>query len=242
MKRAVTGVGSLVGLVLVICAVMGAVLLGTQGTWHSELHVPAGRTAIVVEPALASVIGPTISVHARTADPNVPLFIGRARPDDAAALVQTTDRLRVTGLSGARLLATDDAPGSGTLPALDGVDVWHSRTVRDGDARLSYRAERGAQSAVIARADGRPLPAVALTLSWTNRTWYWIPLLLLVAGLGLIAGLRRWNRPATARSRTWSVGRGGSLARARRIGRPARPGKTAHVGRRRAASGSRRGR
>ena len=64
MKRAITGAITLVGLVLVILSVMGVILLGSNGTWHSELKVPAGRTAVVVQPALASVLGPAITVRA----------------------------------------------------------------------------------------------------------------------------------------------------------------------------------
>ncbi len=239
MKRAVMGAGTLVGLVLVICAVMGLVLLGTHGTWHSELQVPAGRTAIVIEPALASVMGPTVSVHARTSDPDVALFIGRARPDDTEALVGSTDRLLVTGLDGARLLRTSDADGTEPLPAPDGVDVWHSRVLAQGDARLSYRASAGAQSAVVARADGQPLPEVSLTVSWSDRTWYWVPLLLLAIGLVLLYAVRRWNRPAAVRAAGLSaVRRRARAVRPRRPGGADRPGRSGHVGRRRATSRS----
>src|SRR3954470_12095531 len=105
MKRAITGVLTLVGLVLVICSVMGVLLLGVNGTWHSQLKVPAGRTAIVVEPALAAVIGPRITVAADVdGDAALPLFVGRARPDDTKALLETSDRLVVSGLDGSRAL------------------------------------------------------------------------------------------------------------------------------------------
>lgn len=242
MKRAITGAATLVGLVLVICAVMGFVLLGTHGTWHSELQVPAGRSAVVVEPSLASVIGPTISVQARTGDPAVPLFVGRARPDDTAALVGSTDRLVVTGLDGARQLSTREASGSEGLPALDQVDVWHSRVVDDGSATLVYRAAPGAQSAVIARADGAPLPAVSLRLTWSDRTWFWVPSLALVVGLALLYAVRRWNRPPAVRAAGLSPAR--RRGRGLRPHRPAvvdRPSRSGHVGRRRATSRSRRG-
>jgi hypothetical protein len=236
MKRAATRLGTLVGLVLVICSVMGFLLLGTQGTWHSELRVPAGRTAVVIEPALASVMGPSISVHAQ-ADSDVPLFIGRARPDDTDALLESSDRLVVTGLDGARRLHTSRAQGSDPLPAPASVDIWHRSTTGEGQTRLSYHAARGAQSAVVARADGAPLPALSVTVSWSNRTWYWIPLVLLLAGLGLILWLRRWSRPPTR------VGAAAAAARRRRSAaarRPARRGAGGHVGRRRATTSRRR--
>src|SRR4051794_28213254 len=124
MKRAIAGVLTLVGLVLVICSVMGVILLGVNGTWHSELKVPAGRTAVVVDPALAAVIGPRITVAAevdRDADAGVPLFVGRARPDDTNALLETSDRLVVSGLDGARALSARRLHGSDPLPTPDSV-------------------------------------------------------------------------------------------------------------------------
>ncbi|KQX69651.1 hypothetical protein [Angustibacter sp. Root456] len=242
MKRAITGVATLVGLVLVICSVMGFVLLGSHGTWHSELQVPAGRSAIVIEPALASVIGPTVSVQARTSSPGAPIFIGRARPDDTAALVDTTNRLVVTGLDGARRLTTRSASGSEGLPPLDQVDVWHSRVQGDGAATLVYRAAPGAESAVIARADGAPMPAVSVRLAWSDRTWFWVPVLMLVLGLGLLYLVRRWNRPPAVRAAGLSsVRRRARSMRPHRGGAADRPSRSGHVGRRRAASRARRG-
>jgi hypothetical protein len=242
MKRAITGAATLVGLVLVICAVMGFVLLGAHGTWHSELQVPAGQSAVVVEPSLASVIGPTISVQARTGSQAVPVFIGRARPDDAAALAGDTNRLVVTGLDGARQLSTRVAEGSEGMPAPDQVDVWHSRVVGDGSATLVYRASPGAQSAVIARADGAPLPALSLRLTWSDRTWFWVPSLALVAGLATLYLVRRWNRPPAVRAAGLSPARRrGRTLRPHRPGVADRPSRSGHVGRRRATTRSGRG-
>lgn len=241
MKRAVTGVATLVGLVLVICAVMGSVLLGPHGTWHSELHVKAGQDAIVVEPALASVIGPSVSVQAHAIDSDAPLFIGRARPDDTEALVSSSDRLLVSGFDGVRLLRAVPVRGSAPFPAPDSVDVWHSRVVGEGEARLSYRAVPGAESVVVSRADGQPLPEVLLTVSWSDRTWFWVPILLLLTGLALLYAVRRWNRPAALRAAGLSsVRRRARAMRPRRPGGAGRPSRSGHVGRRRATTGSRR--
>ncbi len=242
MKRAVTGAATLVGLVLVICSVMGFVLLGAHGTWHSELQVPAGRSAVVIEPSLASVIGPTVSVQARTAGPATSIFIGRARPDDTAALVGTTNRMLVTGLDGARRLSTRSASGSEGLPAPDTLDVWHSRVLGDGGATLVYRAAPGAESAVIASADGAPLPALSLRLAWSDRTWFWVPLLLLVAGLAVLYLVRRWNRPPAVRAAGLSsVRRRARSMGPRRAGAADRPSRSGHVGRRRATTRAGRG-
>ncbi|WP_460461461.1 PH domain-containing protein, partial [Angustibacter peucedani] len=233
MKRAATGVMTLVGLVLVICAVMGAVLLGPHGTWHTELHVPAGRSAVVVSPSLASVIGPRISLEASAdGDAGVPLFAGRARPDDADALVDTADRLVVDGLDGARELSTSRRSGTDPVPAPADLDVWGSSATGTGDLRLTYRAPLGAQTVVLARTDGRPLPAMTLRLAWSDRTWLWLPAVLAVVGLALVLLARRVRRPASASGLSAAARRRRRLSTGASRPRPGagRPAKTKHVG------------
>lgn len=251
MKRAVAGAATLLGLVLVLCAVMIAVLLGWRGTWHVELDVPAGRTAVVLRPSVASVIGPATSVQASTTD-STSLFVGRARPDDTAALVGTVDRLDVEGLAGARQLSTSSRSGSGTLPAPSGLDVWGSSATGSGTVRLSYRATPGAQAVVVASADGQPLPALTLRVGWSDRTWLWGPVLLALLGFALLALARRWRprpagramSPAARRrqrlasnqaTRRAAVSAGGSAKRPSSAPPPVK-----HVGRRRAEPASRR--
>jgi hypothetical protein len=243
MKRAITGAITLVGLVLVILSVMGVILLGSNGTWHSELKVPAGRTAVVVQPALASVLGPAITLRAEAdaaADQQVPLFLGRARPDDASALVESSDRLLVSGLDGARQLSTVHRNGNDPFPVPDTVDVWQSQATGSGAVATSYGARPGAESVVIARSDGKPLPAMTLHLGWTRAVWFWIPAALLLAGLGLILLGRRLRAPSKPRRIPVAVAAQPQPHPA--TGRRARSGATQHVGRRRAtpANGRRR--
>ncbi|WP_426561672.1 hypothetical protein ACPPVT_15215 [Angustibacter sp. McL0619] len=247
MKRAITGALTLVGLVLVILAVMGVVLLGSKGTWRSAVSVPAGRSAVVVDPALAAVMGPRISVRADVADPaddNVQLFIGRARPDDTRSLLESTDRFLVTGMDGARGLATSHLNGNDLLPAPGSVDIWQSSAAAAGSAALSYQARPGAETVVITRADGKPLPALTLRLGWSRVLWYWVPTLLLLAGLGAIVLAmrmrapsrppRRFPLPATRHPKPKAAAAASTTSRS--------SGKPQHVGRRRAtpANGRRR--
>jgi hypothetical protein len=245
MKRAITGALTLVGLVLVICAVMGVIVLGSHGTWHSEVTVPAGRTAVVIDPALASVIGPRISVRAEVdspADEGVQLFVGRARPDDTKALLESTDRFVVSGMDGARGLATQHLHGNDPLPVPDSVDVWQARATAAGSAGLTYRASPGAESVVIARADGTPMPALTLRLGWTRVLWYWVPAALLLAGLGAIALALRVRAPSRPPRRIPAAAAAHPKPRATSGSTSRTGGKQQHVGRRRAtpANGRRR--
>lgn len=248
LKRAVTGAATLVGLVLVISAVMGAMLLGVRGTWHTELEVPAGRSAVVLPPSLASVIGPQVQVEAN-GPAGVALFAGRARPDDAAALVGSVDRLEIDGLDGARRLAASARAGAQVMPAPAGLDVWSARATGTGAVRLTYRATPGAQTVVVARADGQPLPAMQLRVGWSDRTWLLVPAVLLLLGLTMVWLARRWCAPSSA-GRARSAGSRGRQGVSRSTppiaGAPrpprARPSSgsapSKHVGRRRAPSRS----
>ncbi len=199
MRRAVTAFGTLCGLVLVILAVFGATLLGTNGTWHATARVPAGASAVVIDPELASVLGPRVSVQAQAravAGVPVPLFVGRSRPDDAIAFVGVARHLRVTGLDGARRLDTRPVAGGPTMPRVASADIWHSRVTGSGVVEQVVVARPGAESVLIARSDGQPLPQLDVRLGWTNRWWYWIPALLLVSGLALLAVCREPGRRA----------------------------------------------
>jgi hypothetical protein len=216
MRRAGMALGTLAGLVLVILAVLGVVLIAPSGTWHATTRVPTGRSAVVIDPALASVLGPqitmTITVREATGGP-VPLFAGRSRPDDAAAFVGVARHQRITGLDGARRLSARDVAGGSTMPRVTEADIWHSHVTGTDTLRQSTLTRPGAESVVIARTDGQPLPALDVRLAWTNPWWFWIPLLLLVSGLALLAVCREPGWLGTARGPGPAAGPGALTGR-----------------------------
>jgi hypothetical protein len=90
--------------------------------------------------------------------------------------------------------STDDV----TLPVPSQVDLWHQSAEGMGTARLEWTPSPGAESFVVARADGGALPALDLTMTWRDAGWRWLPLEALGAGALLLAGawlLRRRPRP-----------------------------------------------
>ena len=199
MKRAATAVLTVAGLTLVLIGVMAGVLLGPRGEWRAEGRVAEGARAVVVEPALAAVLGPRVAVHADTADPQVPLFVGRAATADARALVAGTASAEVVGLDGSRRLDVRTSPGTRALPAPAGVDVWQQSAEGTGSAGLSWTPSPGAQSFVVTRVDGGPLPAVDLTLSWRDDDWRLLPVVPLAVGAVLLVAARLL-RPVPSRS------------------------------------------
>ena len=193
MKRAVAAVLTVAGLALVLVAVMGAVLVGPQGEWRAQGSVEAGARAVIVRPALAAVLGPRVSLRVQAADPATPLFLGRTGADDAQALVRGVPTADVVGLDGSRRLDvrtadTAAATGStGALPAPSTVDLWHQSAEAKGTARLRWTPSPGAESFVVARADGAALPALDVMMTWRDEGWRLLPLGPLAAGGVLLA-------------------------------------------------------
>lgn len=195
LRRATSVVSLVTGLTLLLVGLGLAVLLGPDGAWTATATVPAGRSAVLLEPSLVSVLGPRIGVSATGADGR-PLFVGRARSDDALGYLSGTARARVTGLGTDRRLSVVSEPGTQALVAPQATDVWQ----QTGTGRLTWRPTPGAQSVVVTAADAGPLPAVAVTLTWRREGWIWVPVALILAG-GLVTALPTLARRVRARSR-----------------------------------------
>lgn len=200
MTRAASLLLRVVGLALVLVAAMGFVLVGDGGAWTAHTSVAAGRTAVLVEPAVASVLGPSVRVRVTPeAEDEVPMFIGRGRSDDLAAYLQGQDVVRVVGLDTSRRLALRE--GAPPAPASSGsssagstgrwqpmaVDLWQQ--VSGPQAReLVWRPTPGASSILVAHEDGSPLPGIEVTVTWTDGRWLWYPAAALLLGVALIVG------------------------------------------------------
>ncbi|MGL4172755.1 MAG: hypothetical protein ACRCTR_01580 [Actinomycetota bacterium] len=188
MRRVLWSLTALTGLVMVILGVSGVIMLAPNGSWTIHTRVPAGQSAVVIDPALASVLGPQITVAAsveKSADDKVPMFLGRARPDDAISLVKESARWSLTGLESPRQVRIERASGS-VVPQVSSADVWQERAAGIGAVEQTVIAEQGAESVIIARQDGQPLPELDVRLVWTNPWWFWIPIVVAVIGIALM--------------------------------------------------------
>ena len=205
LTRATGALLTVAGLTLVLIGVMLGVLLGPDAEWSATSTVPAGRSAVVVGPSLASVLGPRVSVTAR-ADAPTRLFVGRARADDATSYVSGTSYAFARSVDASRQLNLRGAEGTSALVAPEDVDLWQQESSGPGTRSLVWHPAPGAQSVVIAAADGRAMPAVDVTVAWRDGSWRWWPLLLVVVGGGLLVAARlvptaavRWLPAARAR-------------------------------------------
>lgn len=242
MSRIVDVLLRTLGLTLVLIGVMGLTLLGPDGTWTVRTTIPEGTTTVLVEPSLASVLGPTVSISAEpTASARSSarplLFLGRGMPADLSTFAGSAGLVRVVGLDGARRLdvrsgpdqsldtglgsgATSDDRGTGPVgprpPAVD-VDLWRQSVTGTGTRTLTWEPVKGAQSVLITSADGRALPELSLAVSWTDRTWVLLPVAPLVLGLALLA-LAWWLRRGHPTGPALAVAARGALTPSRRRG------------------------
>lgn len=191
LTRATGVLLTVAGLTLVLVGVMLGVLLGSDGEWSAQTRVPAGRSAVVVGPALASVLGPSVTVSAH-ADGGVPLFLGRARVDDAMAFVKGTSHAFTRSLLDGHTLRQQAAEGQTPLVDPGSVDIWQQESV--AGRSLAWTPTPGAQAVVISTATGTPLPAVDLAVSWRDGSWRAIPALAVLVGSALLALARLVRR------------------------------------------------
>jgi hypothetical protein len=188
MRSIITKCGTMCGLVVIIWAACGFGLLGSTGSWSASTVIPAGSSAVVIDPSLASVLGPETTVAVRAVGSTQQIFLGRARPDDAAALVAPLIRSQIDGLAGPRQLkATLGQPAPAidpVSPKLSAADIWHEHLTGMGSVVSTTKAQPGGESVVVASTDGKPLPALRVTLTWSNPWWLLWPFVL--AGVGLV--------------------------------------------------------
>jgi len=201
LSRAAGALLTLVGLTLVLVAVMLGVLLGPAGEWSARARVPAGHSALVLQPALVSVLGARVTVTAAAAGlpSGAALFVGRARSDDITGYVRDSPYAGAATLRTSRQLRLRELGGGSRLPPPETVDVWQQQSA---SGTLAWTPTPGAQSVVVTRSDGAALPTIDVTVSWQQRSWRAIPAVTLAVGAVLLALgwlARRYGRRRSSR-------------------------------------------
>ena len=180
-KRAVLALLTVIGLVLLGLGSWFAVHLGPTGS-ATFTSTPAKGSVVVVEPSLLNRIDRPTAVTVVTRDAG-PVFVARATPSDAEAVVGGADATTVTGARVRSWSLVQSRSGAGAAPALARADVWRDSVQGQGRARLEVSQENAPESVVIATADGKPADIAELRVTIERRTWFFQALLVTLVGL-----------------------------------------------------------
>ena len=177
--------------VLAVLLVTGLVLLGVGSWFTSHLgptgsatfrSTPARGSVVIVEPSLLNRVARPTSVTVVTRADS-PVFVGRATPSDADAIVGGADTTRMTGARVRSWSLVQATSGAGAAPALAGADIWRETVQGKGRVRLQVSQENAPEAIVVATADGKPADIAELTVTIERRTWFFQALLVTLVGL-----------------------------------------------------------
>jgi hypothetical protein len=187
---AVTGLLlTLVGALLLVVGLVGAILVGPSSSYTDRKTVQPGAPAVVVTSGVVGAVGPEVTVTARRLDGGV-LFVGRAISRDVTDLTARAPSLQVRGVHALHGLVVQARPGSTSLANVQTSDIWRDSSAGAGSRSLVWRPDEQSQSVLIASTDGAALPALQVTVTWHRSGWFPAALLLILIGLGLlVAGL-----------------------------------------------------
>lgn len=182
---------SLLGAALLALGLLGAILVGPDGTWTAQRTLTPGAPAVILTPGVVGALGPQVTVTARRSD-GQQLFVGRAIASDVNDLTGTTPRVLVSGVRPLHRLVTARGAGSTSLPPVRTSDIWRETSVGSGARSLSWRPDTEPQSVLVATTDGAALPSVRVEVSWHRGGWFPGAVLLVLLGLVLLTlGLHR---------------------------------------------------
>ena len=177
-KRVALGVLTLAGLVLAGIGLWFSSHLGAAGSGTFSAK-PGGERVVVIEPSVLTVTA--------TAKNGGEVWLGRAAPSDAHALVGKAGQDAVTGVSVGGWELTTEPHGTGTAPALAKSDVWRDTTQGKGTASLTVHQSDAPETVVVATASGKPADLASVDLTWEGQAWAVKALAVLVLGV-LLAG------------------------------------------------------
>ena len=197
-KRAVLGALTLAGLVLAGIGLWFTSHLGLSGNASFSASPKSGHL-VVLDPSVLGRVDSPVSVTARTKDGSE-VWVGRAAPSDAAALVGKAATTSVTGVSVSDWSLTTSQTGAGTAPALAQADLWRQQANGKGNATLTVEQDDAPETVVVATASGKPADLAELTVEWQRQAWSVEALAVLLLGLlvAVAGALGLWRLRPTA--------------------------------------------
>lgn len=181
VTRAVGVLLALAGLALTIVGVWFATHLGGSGTARFALHPQAGRP-VVVGPEVLNRVDADVTVSA-TAAGSGRVWMARANPSDATAVVGDTQRVQVTGVDVPAWTLRSVARGTGEAPRLGTADLWRQQVDGTGTVSLTVKQAQAPEALVVAADDGR---LTSLTLAVTDKRWFVEAVVAALVGLFLL--------------------------------------------------------
>jgi hypothetical protein len=180
-KRALLAALTVIGLVLLLVGAWFTVHLGSSGS-AALRSTPASGAVVVIEPSVLNRVDRPVSITA-VAAPGTQIWMGRATPTDAQAIVGGADRTTVTGAHLRDWSLVQSRSGAGTAPALGSADIWRQTVSGKGRVRMSLDQSGAPETVVIAAPDGKPVDLTSLTVTVERRTWFFQALLTTLVGL-----------------------------------------------------------
>jgi hypothetical protein len=187
-KRLVLGLVTLVGVVLAGTGLWFTSHLGPEGSATFTAR-PGSDRLVVLEPSVLNRVDSDVTVTARGED-GARLWIGRATPSDAQALVGDAARQSVSGVSVTDWALTTESAGGEQAPTLAGADVWREAATGEGRATLRVTQADAPETVVIGTPSGQPADLTEVSVTWQRTAWSLQALgLLAVGGLMAAAGV-----------------------------------------------------
>jgi hypothetical protein len=193
-KRALLAALTVIGFLLLVFGLWCTIHLGSSGS-ASFTARPVAGSVVVIEPSVLNRVNDPITVSA-TARHGGPVWIGRATPSDAEAILRGARRTELAGVHVRDWSLVSRTIGSGTATDLSGSDVWRDTRTAQGTARVVVYQANAPEALVIATRDGHPADLTSVTITVQRRTWFFQALLVALVGVSAMAfgGTGLWQR------------------------------------------------
>lgn len=200
-RRALGAVMAVLGLALAALGAWTALKLGPSGEAHFSATSKA-TGAIVVEPGVLNSLNLPVRVKATRGDGGA-VWLAAAQSADAGAVLA---KFAVATVSGAHYPAgTLDlrVSGAGAPPDISTADVWRISAKGAGSAELLVGQDRGPETAVVTSGDATALTNVTVTLTWAQKSWFFMALSAAVIG-AIIAAFALIDVMTSRRTARWT--------------------------------------
>ncbi len=186
-KRALIVGLALAGLAAIAIAVGMRTLWLPESTYTASTTLSEPAPAIVTAPGVMEMLPGPALITARNTEGG-PVFIARAREQDAQAWVAGAHLQTITGTDASRTLLVDDTRGDAAVPDPATADLWVDQVRQDAEAKYTWRDTTGRYVLVIT-ADGTSTAPIDVTITWPRpvHTPWVVPLFLLGAVLLAVA-------------------------------------------------------